>query len=163
MPTISVGMRSGVNWMRRNSRPRIFPSVETSSVLAEAGHADNEAVALAEEGGEHQFDDALLPDDDAGGLVADELHLAAGLFPGSGGIGGGFWHGGFFGLKGRGYLGWFGVGVFLHDDCIPHHGKWAARTGPAWVQAWNCFSKFQGLLDTPERSSSEASSEVSLP
>ena len=36
-PMMSEGMRSGVNWMRLASSPRILPKVSTSSVLARPG------------------------------------------------------------------------------------------------------------------------------
>ena len=37
VPMMSVGMRSGVNWMRCESHPSARPSVRTSSVLATPG------------------------------------------------------------------------------------------------------------------------------
>ncbi len=37
MPVMSLGIMSGVNWIRRNERLRIFATVETSKVLARPG------------------------------------------------------------------------------------------------------------------------------
>ena len=37
VPVMSLGIRSGVNWMRLNTRPRVCAMVRTSSVLAVPG------------------------------------------------------------------------------------------------------------------------------
>ncbi len=37
VPVMSVGMRSGVNWIRENSRSRASATVETNRVLARPG------------------------------------------------------------------------------------------------------------------------------
>ena len=42
---MSAGIRSGVNWMRFQSRPSTMPSVFDQFGLGEARHADQKAVA----------------------------------------------------------------------------------------------------------------------
>ena len=74
-PRMSEGIRSGVNWMRGNSRPNTVPSASTSFVL-ETGNADHEAVTARQDGDERVFDDLLLAEDDGG----DGLARLADLF-----------------------------------------------------------------------------------
>ena len=63
VPVMSDGIRSGVNWMRLKSRPRIWPMVRTSSVLAVPGKSGDQAMAAHEQGDQHLLDDFVLADD----------------------------------------------------------------------------------------------------
>ncbi len=58
-PRMSEGIRSGVNWTRRASRPSTVPSVSTSFVLARPGTPTRRPWPPAREGDERQVDDRL--------------------------------------------------------------------------------------------------------
>ena len=63
VPVMSDGIRSGVNWMRLNSRPSVCAMVRTSSVLAVPGMPGDQAVAAHEQGDQHLFEHLVLADD----------------------------------------------------------------------------------------------------
>ena len=67
VPVMSDGIRSGVNWMRLNSRPSAWASVRTSSVFAVPGKPGDQAVAADEQGDHHLLDHFILADDHAAG------------------------------------------------------------------------------------------------
>ena len=69
VPVMSDGIRSGVNWMRLKVTSRIWAIELTMQRLGQAGHADQQAVAAGEDGGEDLLDDFGLPDDDAAELI----------------------------------------------------------------------------------------------
>ena len=71
MPVMSEGIRSGVNWMRRNSRSSVLRQRADHQRLAQPGHAQQQDVAAAEQADEHVVDDRLLADDHLGDLFAD--------------------------------------------------------------------------------------------
>ena len=68
---MSLGIRSGVNWMRLNSSDSDCASECTIRVLARPGHALQDAVPAGEDGHQQLLDDLVLPDDLAGDLLAD--------------------------------------------------------------------------------------------
>ena len=71
MPVTSVGIKSGVNWMRLNVRPSAFASVRTSKRLGRARHARDQAVAADEQRHQQMLDDVVLADDDLANFRAD--------------------------------------------------------------------------------------------
>ena len=71
MPVMSEGIRSGVNWMRRNSRSSVLARVLAIRVLPTPGNAQQEDVAPAEQADEQVVDDRLLADDHPGHLFPD--------------------------------------------------------------------------------------------
>ena len=64
-------MRSGVNWMRLNSRSSARETVEMSRVLARPGTPSRRHVPAGEEGDEQFVDDALLPHDGLADLAEE--------------------------------------------------------------------------------------------
>ena len=70
---MSLGIRSGVNWMRLNAHPLDDRERPRDERLAEPGRALDERVALREHRDEHPLDELLLPDDDARHLLLDAL------------------------------------------------------------------------------------------
>ena len=75
VPMMSAGIRSGVNWMRENSRPSASASVRTSIVLPRPGHAFEQRVPAGEQAGEHAVDDLAVADDDLADLLAQRADL----------------------------------------------------------------------------------------
>ena len=73
VPVMSLGIRSGVNWMRRNDMARVCESVRIMAVLARPGHAFEQAVAAGEHGDHELFDDFALTDDELAHLGHDFL------------------------------------------------------------------------------------------
>ncbi len=73
VPMMSAGIRSGVNWMRLNSRSSASASVRTSSVLPRPGTPSSSAVAADEQAGQHAVDDLRVPDDDLRDFVVNRL------------------------------------------------------------------------------------------
>ena len=65
MPTMSLGIRSGVNCTRRNVELERLPERAHEQRLAQARHAFEQAVAAGEQADEQLLDDGFLPDDDA--------------------------------------------------------------------------------------------------
>ena len=59
--------------MRLKLSESAFATVETSSVFASPGHADEQAVPAAEEGHEELFDHRFLPEDDLADLFRQPL------------------------------------------------------------------------------------------
>ena len=80
VPVMSVGIRSGVNWMRLNVRSSDWASVLTMSVLASPGTPIEQGVAAAEDGHQQLIEDLLLADDDLADLAAQPLVGVAQLF-----------------------------------------------------------------------------------
>ena len=79
VPVMSLGIRSGVNWMRENLRSSTCAIVWMSSVFAKSRHADDQAVAAGEQRQQHELDDVFLPDDELVQL-GDDL-IVSGLEP----------------------------------------------------------------------------------
>ena len=71
VPVMSVGMRSGVNWIRLNLRSSASASVEMRSVLASPGDADEEDVAVSEQRREETVHDLPLAYDALPDLVPE--------------------------------------------------------------------------------------------
>ena len=79
VPVISEGIRSGVNWMRLNTRPSVCAMVLTISVLAVPGQPGNQAMSADEQRGQDLIEDLILSDDHLPDLR--ENALARGLKP----------------------------------------------------------------------------------
>ena len=73
VPVISAGIRSGVNWMRLNSRAQHRRERAREQRLAEAGHAFDQRVLIAEHHHQRIADGVLLPDDHLADAVGDGL------------------------------------------------------------------------------------------
>ena len=73
---MSLGIRSGVNCTRENVRSSASRHRLHEQRLREAGHADEERVAAAEERGDEVVDDLVLADDPSPDL-RDELLVRA--------------------------------------------------------------------------------------
>ena len=73
VPVMSDGIRSGVNWMRLNDRCRISRERADQQRLGQPRHADEQAVAAAEDGHQELLDDLVLADDDLADLVGHPL------------------------------------------------------------------------------------------
>ena len=71
MPVMSLGIRSGVNWMRLNSRASDCASDCTIKRLGQARHALQDAMPAGEDGDQKLIDHFVLPDDLARHLFAD--------------------------------------------------------------------------------------------
>ncbi len=80
MPVISLGIRSGVNWIRLNSSVSDCASECTIRVLARPGDALEDAMAAGEDGHQELLDDLVLPDDLSGDLLPDPVVRRAQLF-----------------------------------------------------------------------------------
>ena len=61
VPVMSIGIRSGVNWMRLNFSDIVSASLLTSSVLASPGTPIKQPVAAAEEADRQPFDHRRWP------------------------------------------------------------------------------------------------------
>ena len=72
VPVTSVGIRSGVNWMRLNVSPSASRGAHEQS-LRGARHAGDQAVAADEQREQQVLDDLVLADDDLADLDADPL------------------------------------------------------------------------------------------
>ncbi len=57
VPVMSAGMRSGVNWMRRNDKIHAARKRADHRRFRQAGHAFEQAVAAREDGDEELLDD----------------------------------------------------------------------------------------------------------
>ena len=80
VPVMSLGIRSGVNWMRLNTRPKRLRQGAHQQRLGGAGKAGDQAVAAHEQADHHLFQHLLLADDHAAHLRHDlGLHLAEAL------------------------------------------------------------------------------------
>ena len=73
VPVMSEGIRSGVNWMRRNDRLEILATVLTSSVLARPGTPTSRTCPRAKRPDQQLFDHVVLPDDHLADFAADLL------------------------------------------------------------------------------------------
>ena len=73
MPVMSDGIRSGVNWMRLNFSDSSWAMLEIIKRLGQAGHAFEDAVALAEQGDQHLLEHLVLADDDAAEVLRHAL------------------------------------------------------------------------------------------
>ena len=65
VPVMSIGIRSGVNWMRLNFSDIVSASLLTSSVLARPGTPISRRVPAGEQADRQPLDDVVLADDDA--------------------------------------------------------------------------------------------------
>ena len=73
LPTMSAGIRSGVNWMREYFRCSTRASVRSSVVLPRPGHAFEQHVAAGEQADEHAVDHVRLADDDLADFLANAV------------------------------------------------------------------------------------------
>ena len=64
VPVMSVGIRSGVNWMRLNSKAEHVGHGAHQQRLGRAGQAGDQAVAADEQADPHLFNHFVLADDD---------------------------------------------------------------------------------------------------
>ena len=76
VPVMSLGIRSGVNWMRLKRSDIVLRQGPDHQRLGQAGHADQEAVAAGEDRDQELVDDLVLADDHLRHLV---LERAEGL------------------------------------------------------------------------------------
>ncbi len=67
---MSIGIKSGVNWMRLNLSDIVSASLLTIKRLGQPGHAHQERMAAGEEADRQPLDDVVLADDDLGQLLA---------------------------------------------------------------------------------------------
>ena len=70
MPVMSIGMRSGVNWIRLNLSDIVSASLLTSKRLGQAGHAHEQGVPPGEHADRQPLDDLALADDHPADLVS---------------------------------------------------------------------------------------------
>ena len=70
MPVMSIGIRSGVNWMRLKVSDIVSARRLMSSVFARPGTPDEQRMAAGEEADGQLLDDLLLADDDLSQFVA---------------------------------------------------------------------------------------------
>ncbi len=73
LPTMSAGMRSGVNWMREYLSCRGAREGSQQRGLAEAGNAFQQHMAAGEQTDQDAFDDVILADDNFGDFAADSI------------------------------------------------------------------------------------------
>ena len=73
VPVMSDGMRSGVNWMRLNSRPERLRDGAHHQRLGGAGKTGDQTMAADEERDENLIDHLLLADDDLADLVENAV------------------------------------------------------------------------------------------
>ena len=78
VPVMSDGIRSGVNWMRLNSRPSVCAMRAHQQRLRRARQAGDQAVAADEQGDQHLFDHFVLADDHAADLRDDVVRALSG-------------------------------------------------------------------------------------
>ena len=83
VPVTSLGIRSGVNWMRLKPRCVASASELTSSVLARPGTPSKQGVAAGEDGDQDLFDDVALADDHFRQFLADTVVGLFAAFDGS--------------------------------------------------------------------------------
>ena len=77
MPVMSDGIRSGVNWIAAERQVHGVGQGADHERLGQPRHADEQAVALGEQGDEQLLEDVLLADDDLGALGQDALGALA--------------------------------------------------------------------------------------
>ena len=70
VPVMSLGIRSGVNWIRLNDRSSASATRLHHQRLGQPRHADQQRVAAAQDGGEDPLDHVVLPDDPLRHLAA---------------------------------------------------------------------------------------------
>ena len=71
MPVMSLGIRSGVNWIRVNSSERDWAKECTINVFARPGTPSKDAVSSGEDGHQQLIDDFGLSDDLPGDLFTN--------------------------------------------------------------------------------------------
>ena len=71
MPVMSLGIKSGVNWIRLKSRRQRLGERVHHQGFGEPGNALQDAVAAGENGDQKLIDDVVLAHDLAGHLFAD--------------------------------------------------------------------------------------------
>ena len=84
VPTMSAGIRSGVNWMRLNSTSSTCPQSCQQLGLAQAGDAFEQHMAPQRRAMSTVLDELLLADDDLADLVAGRLKRGGEFFWGHG-------------------------------------------------------------------------------
>ena len=72
---MSLGMRSGVNWMRLKAHAADDGERAATSVLPRPGAPSTSTCPLASSRDEHPLDELLLPDDDARHLLLDAFEV----------------------------------------------------------------------------------------
>ena len=73
LPTMSAGIRSGVNWMREYFKMQNAGEGPQQGGLAQSGNAFQQHVAAGKHADENAVDDFLLAYDDFSDLCADEF------------------------------------------------------------------------------------------
>ena len=76
LPTMSAGIRSGVNWMREYLRCSARASVRSSVVLPRPGTPSSSTWPGGQQADQDAIDDVLLSDDDLRDLFAYLIELA---------------------------------------------------------------------------------------
>ena len=82
LPTMSAGIRSGVNWMREYFRCITLRKRPQQRGLAQAGNAFEQHVSAGQQTDEHAVDDVLLSHDDLSNFRADAGELRSGELEG---------------------------------------------------------------------------------
>ena len=77
LPTMSAGIRSGVNWMREYLSCRAARQGAQQCGLAEAGDALQQHMAAGEQADQHAFHHVVLPYDDFGDFAADGIRAGS--------------------------------------------------------------------------------------
>ena len=77
LPTMSAGIRSGVNWMREYLRCRTRAECSQQSSLAEAWNAFEQDVAARQQADQNAIDHLLLADDDLSDFGANLIEPAS--------------------------------------------------------------------------------------
>ena len=74
VPVMSIGIRSGVNWMRLNLSDIVSASLLTKQRLGQSRHAHQQGVPAGEQADRQPLDDVALADDDAAQLLPQSAH-----------------------------------------------------------------------------------------
>ena len=77
LPTMSAGMRSGVNWMREYFRCSTRQRAQQRG-LAQPGNAFEQHVAAGQQADQDAFDDVVLADDDLADFLAHLIEMTGG-------------------------------------------------------------------------------------
>ena len=123
VPVMSLGIRSGVNWMRMKFRCSAWANVETVERLGQPRHADGEAVAAGEDADQHLLDHLVLADDHLVDLAQQRFPASD---PADGFLGGDLWR-----RWGHGPLGPRVIPARRgrSPNCPPHRARRRAGTG----------------------------------
>ena len=77
LPTMSAGMRSGVNWIRESFSSMARPRVRSKVVLPSPGTPSNKDMSPGDQSDEYRFDHAVLSNDDAPDFATNEVEFVS--------------------------------------------------------------------------------------